>query len=159
VDKWREQLKQSAIAKETTAKQIDAVRANAEDNLRINTVKIAKIAPIKAAGTVDYAAVAGHSGPAYRCSGDHQLTKFVCSGIGHVAKEGQDDAVTTVACNVCKKEQPLGSVMYGCRPCDYDICSSCRKPVDTPATEELNGGVRCSSFFGPCLYSSTKNAI
>jgi len=49
---------------------------------------------------------------AMSCPQKHQLRQF-CTPHGQFK------------CNVCDTRQAPGSVMFGCRPCDFDVCAQC----------------------------------
>ena len=50
--------------------------------------------------------------PQTKCPEGHDLTPF----------ESETD---NFVCSVCECEFPMGTVLYGCRNCDYDLCREC----------------------------------
>merc|ERR1712233_294730 len=48
------------------------------------------------------------------CSGRHGLVRFVVQRSG-----------LTFSCDGCKARAPIGSIMYGCRKRNYDLCAKC----------------------------------
>merc|ERR1712130_36169 len=48
------------------------------------------------------------------CKGRHGLSRFVTTGHDN-----------TFGCDICKARFPSGTVMYGCRKCNYDACTKC----------------------------------
>ena len=58
------------------------------------------------------------------CPGQHGLTRF-------------STPRSSFRCDVCKKGFPTGTMLYGCRRCNYDVCQSCispSKPMKTTTT-------------------------
>ena len=39
-------------------------------------------------------------------------------------------------CDICKNQQAKGATLYGCRQCDYDICTSCRSNLSKKEEEK-----------------------
>lgn len=50
--------------------------------------------------------------PQTKCPEGHDLTPF---------ESEEDDFL----CSVCECEFPMGTILYGCRACDYDLCREC----------------------------------
>merc|ERR1711994_365695 len=48
----------------------------------------------------------------FLCPRQHILKRFTTDNPGYT-------------CDKCKKEQPSGSELYGCRLCNWDCCTSC----------------------------------
>ncbi len=58
--------------------------------------------------------------PADNCPGKHELLQFTTD--------------RSFGCNLCAKRFPKGSVMRGCRSCDYDVCMDCGSAANEPAS-------------------------
>ena len=59
----------------------------------------------------------------------------------HALVVGTDDAA--FHCDVCANTQSAGSVLYGCRHCDWDICVECLRTTnadDRECAERATGG-------------------
>ena len=52
------------------------------------------------------------------CPGNHGLLQFTTD--------------RSFGCNLCAKRLPKGSVMRGCRSCDYDVCVDCTSAATEP---------------------------
>lgn len=54
------------------------------------------------------------------------LPKEMCCPVGHALTEFQSTrAGVQYECDRCNRTVPRGSTLYGCRQCDYDVCSDC----------------------------------
>jgi len=57
------------------------------------------------------------------CPGNHALKDFVTN-------------VSGFTCDNCSMKLPEGSVMYGCRSCDFDLCANCARSPYSDAYDE-----------------------
>jgi hypothetical protein len=53
-----------------------------------------------------------------RCPQGHALAPYICPPC---------DAITSFKCDNCLHSQVSGTTVYGCRGCNYDLCSACMK--------------------------------
>lgn len=89
--------------------------------------------------------------PACNCPGKHGLVQFT--------------ADRSFGCDLCGKRFPTGSVMRGCRSCDYDVCSVCASASIGASTAEEPGRtkqrqqlVRSSRSYDELLAEAAKKA-
>merc|ERR1712190_36119 len=61
-----------------------------------------------------------------KCPNGHALRKF-------------NSLRASYACDMCKKAVPVGTVLYGCRICNHDLCESCAMRVPQAANCEPIG--------------------
>jgi len=66
---------------------------------------------------------------AYDCPGGHGLSRFLTRHDGF-------------CCDTCRVYQPLGSPMWGCRQCDWDVCEARCRPKDSQTIVDLRGTMR-----------------
>jgi len=59
------------------------------------------------------------------CPRGHTLERFIVEDV----EEGEDSEEDGFECDGCDACQPPGSVMFGCRQCDYDLCARCARKV------------------------------
>lgn len=65
-------------------------------------------------------------GTAHDCPQGHGLARFITSH-------------ASFCCDVCRVYQPIGSAMWGCRRCDFDVCEARCRSKGTQSIDDLGG--------------------
>ena len=97
-----------------------------EYNYELKKIFAAKVAPQGGDGISGF----GQDGDSFGCPMRHLLKQFA------TPKD------STWSCNVCKQELPAGTVVFGCRACDWDGCSRCLDKSREDGAE-LKKGSKC----------------
>lgn len=64
------------------------------------------------------------------------------------------------SCSVCVKSLPQGSRAFGCRQCNYDVCTDCGlSSVGDTKVVELSGPWTCSGHHGLSLFTVPNNFL
>eukprot|EP01083_Nonionella_stella_P093656 262545_1 len=53
------------------------------------------------------------------------------------------------SCDGCKQNLLLGAPLYGCRPCDYDLCTTCYKSKSHPIQPIDVSSISCNDLIIP----------
>jgi hypothetical protein len=76
---------------------------------------------------------------AMSCPNQHQLSRFVAPHSNFV-------------CNVCEHRQPSHTVLFSCRPCDFDVCNTC---MNKRLHDEVVSVVTAPVFASPAAAAAT----
>eukprot|EP00928_Gymnodinium_smaydae_P013623 TRINITY_DN14958_c0_g2_i4.p1 TRINITY_DN14958_c0_g2~~TRINITY_DN14958_c0_g2_i4.p1 ORF type:complete len:988 (-),score=208.62 TRINITY_DN14958_c0_g2_i4:376-3339(-) len=129
----------AATAAATAPSSMSGVRG---DSLQAPSVTAAHSTEVTAAtvGAAD-AGVAALVAPCTSCPSGHPLRRYLAT-------------LPSMCCGPCGRERPVGSALFGCSRCDFDVCGSCRAgkkrakklapvPKTEPAAAEVEVPAHC----------------
>eukprot|EP01083_Nonionella_stella_P093657 262546_1 len=70
------------------------------------------------------------------CPNDHALSQFQAPNY-------------YFGCDGCEQTVLLGAPLYGCRPCDYDLCTTCYKSKSHPIQPIDVSSISCNDLIIP----------